>query len=144
MKTVCAYNCRDYRWSSFSRWSLVKMAEEGSSLFCDDDKSCEKHPNETDEDGEKYISAPIGMITLVLSTVFFFGRFSLSNSLWCCPTRFHELLCFFRLTAKLCITWPFDVMINFFLLYPQINLDLLEGGFDTVFSAQFSLEHLLL
>lgn len=57
------------------------MAEEGSSLFCDDDKSCEKHPNETDEDGEKYISAPIGMITLVLSTVIFFGRFSLSNSL---------------------------------------------------------------
>lgn len=35
------------------------MAEEGSSLFCDDDKSCEKHPNETDEDGEKYVSAPI-------------------------------------------------------------------------------------
>ena len=48
------------------------MAEEGSSLFCDDDKSCEKHPNETDEDGEKYISAPIGMTTAVLFTVIFF------------------------------------------------------------------------
>lgn len=48
------------------------MAEEGSSLFCDDDKSCEKHPNETDEDGEKYVSAPIGMITVVLFTVIFF------------------------------------------------------------------------
>ena len=68
MHTVCAYNFRDHRWSPFSRCIFVKMAVEGSSLFCDDDKSCEKHPNESDEDDEKYISAPIGMTAIVLST----------------------------------------------------------------------------
>lgn len=48
------------------------MADEGSSLFYDDDESCEKHLSESEEDGEKYTLAPIGKIVLVLSLVFVF------------------------------------------------------------------------
>lgn len=55
------------------------MVEEGSFLFCDDDKLCEKYFNEIDEDGEKYVLVLIGMIIVVLFIVIFFGRFLLSN-----------------------------------------------------------------
>ena len=42
------------------------MADEGSSLFCDEDETCEKNVSESDEDGEEYVSAPIGEITMFL------------------------------------------------------------------------------
>ncbi|KAJ7392988.1 hypothetical protein OS493_008234 [Desmophyllum pertusum] len=35
------------------------MADEGSSLFCDDDETCEKNISESEEDCEEYVSAPI-------------------------------------------------------------------------------------
>lgn len=44
----------------FSRLSSVKMADDGSSLFCDDDETCEKNVSESEDDGETYVSAPIG------------------------------------------------------------------------------------
>ena len=45
------------------------MAEESGSLFCDEDETCEKNTSESDEDGEEYISAPLGnrRIALFLS-----------------------------------------------------------------------------
>jgi len=43
-----------------SRLSPVDMADDGSSLFCDDDETCEKNVSESEDDGETYVSAPIG------------------------------------------------------------------------------------
>ena len=41
------------------RLSSVNMADD-SSLFCDDDETCEKNVSESEDDGETYVSAPIG------------------------------------------------------------------------------------
>ena len=60
MTTYCAYNYVENRWSSFSRLSSVNMADDGSSLFCGDDETCEKNVSESEDDGETYVSAPIG------------------------------------------------------------------------------------
>lgn len=46
------------------------MADEGSSLFCDEDETCDKNISESDEDGEEYVSAPIGKIVVALSAHF--------------------------------------------------------------------------
>lgn len=35
------------------------MADDGSSLFCDDDETCEKNVSESEDDCETYVSAPI-------------------------------------------------------------------------------------
>ena len=43
-----------------SRLSSVNMADDGNSLFCDDDETCEKNISESEDDGETYVSAPIG------------------------------------------------------------------------------------
>jgi len=38
----------------------VNMADSDRSLFCDDDETCEKNVSESEDDGETYVSAPIG------------------------------------------------------------------------------------
>lgn len=48
-----------------------KMADEGGSLFCDEDETCEKNVSESDEDTEEYVSAPIGENAIV-----FYRRFN--------------------------------------------------------------------
>jgi len=40
--------------------SSVNMADDSSSLFCDDDETCVKNVSESEDDGETYVSAPIG------------------------------------------------------------------------------------
>ena len=60
MTTYCAYNYVESRWSYLNRLSSVNMADDGSSLFCDDDETCEKNVSESEDDGETYVSAPIG------------------------------------------------------------------------------------
>ena len=42
------------------------MAEESGSLFCDEDETCEKNTSESDEDGEEYVSAPLGNLRIAL------------------------------------------------------------------------------
>jgi len=42
------------------RLCSVNMADSDRSLFCDDDETCEKNVSESEDDGETYVSAPIG------------------------------------------------------------------------------------
>lgn len=60
MTTHSAYDYVENRWSSFRRLSSVNMADDSSSLFCDDDETCVKNVSESEDDGETYVSAPIG------------------------------------------------------------------------------------
>lgn len=73
------------------------MADDSSSLFCDDDETCEKNVSESEDDGETYVSAPIGKIRIDFSGSFLsFVRFFSSNLHCCRPTRIfsYNVMCF--------------------------------------------------
>lgn len=79
------------------------MADEGSSLFCDEDESCEKNISESDEDGEEYVSAPIGKIAKAFRCRFCLSEQSLREyiNLACCfPPALHRLCCTFHITHR--------------------------------------------
>ena len=76
-RTIVRNSAGDARviWSIFSGYhpqelresgASVKMAEESGSLFCDEDETCEKNTSESDEDGEEYVSAPLGNLRIAL------------------------------------------------------------------------------
>lgn len=66
------------------------MAEESGSLICDDDETCEKNTSESDEDGEEYVSAPLGNLRIAL---FLFIRWLQPFPLSFFPPAFVALLC---------------------------------------------------
>ena len=66
------------------------MAEESGSLFCDEDETCEKNTSESDEDGEEYVSAPLGNLSIVL---FLFIRSQQPFPLSLFHPRLSPLLC---------------------------------------------------
>lgn len=78
------------------------MADDGSSLFCDDDETCEKNVSESEDDGETYVSAPIGKITKAFfPVVLCFERLFPSNMRCCCPARFFlAVLLLYGLAAR--------------------------------------------
>lgn len=109
------------------------MADEGSSLFCDEDETCEKNVSESDEDGEEYVSAPIGEITMFLCWPFpCFGAFA-SDKLACCELSHPRFL-----RPAYCETVPFEfalfVTVSLFVVFTfQTSLAQSGDGFGTDF-----------